>query len=119
MPIGRRRRSTSSTTSHPEWLAQRGAVTLTFSADSGVLERRTETTPGWKRFAGGRCRRAASLLQVSADSAWSPRAAGPATTPGCSACGCATSCRRRPAATGLPAPLPAARARPSGRRCCA
>lgn len=59
----------------PIWLTQRGRVTLTFSVDGDLLERRTETTPGWKRFElPGGSRGAA--LQVSADSAWSPRAAG-------------------------------------------
>ena len=60
----------------PEWLAQRGAVTLTFSVDSGVLERRTETTAGWKRFALPSAPPGGGLLRVSADSVWSPRAAG-------------------------------------------
>jgi hypothetical protein len=60
----------------PEWLAQRGAVTLTFSADSGVLERRTETTAGGKRFTPAGAAPGGGLLRVSADGAWSPRAAG-------------------------------------------
>ncbi|MEO8601636.1 MAG: hypothetical protein ABI629_03565 [bacterium] len=60
----------------PAWLAQRGAVTLTFSTAAGLIERRSETTPGWKRFEVPPVAGAGPLLFVSADSAWSPRAAG-------------------------------------------
>jgi hypothetical protein len=55
------------------WLQQRGTVALEFATASGVVARRTESEPGWKTLplpAG-----AGPLLHVSADSAWSPRAA--------------------------------------------
>jgi len=60
----------------PAWLAQRGTVTLTFSTAAGVVERRRETAAGWKRFDLPAAAQAGPLLHVSADSAWSPRAAG-------------------------------------------
>lgn len=59
---------------HPAWIAQRGTVRLQFAIDGAVLAERAETTPGWKTLpvpAGGD-----GLLQISADSTWSPRAAG-------------------------------------------
>ncbi|MFN8643940.1 MAG: hypothetical protein U0802_20650 [Candidatus Binatia bacterium] len=58
----------------PAWIAQRGRVRLTFADDDGVVAERTETAPGWKTLVLPR--RTAGLLAVSADSAWSPRAAG-------------------------------------------
>ena len=58
------------------WLGQRGAVTLQFATAQGVLARQTETEPGWKRLHLALPPGHGPLLHVSADSAWSPRAAG-------------------------------------------
>jgi hypothetical protein len=60
----------------PSWLAQRGAVTLQFATARGVLARQTETEPGWKTIHLALPSGHGPLLHVSADSAWSPRAAG-------------------------------------------
>lgn len=59
---------------HPAWIAQRGAVRLEFAIDGEPLATRIETTPGWKTLPvpAGRD----GLLQGSADSTWTPRAAG-------------------------------------------
>ena len=61
----------------PEWLAQRGAVTLTVQRPtpacwSGAPRRRPGGSTSRRRGAAPR----GELLRVSADSAWSPRAAG-------------------------------------------
>ncbi len=59
---------------HPAWIAQRGAVRLEFAIDGEPFATRVETTPGWKALPvpNGRT----GLLQGSADSVWTPRAAG-------------------------------------------
>jgi hypothetical protein len=59
----------------PEWIRQRGKVDLTFSMTGTVLARRVETEPGWKSVrldkpSSGR------ILEVRADSVWTPRAGG-------------------------------------------
>jgi hypothetical protein len=61
---------------HPEWLRQRGRVTIRFATARGPLARKNETTPGWKRVQLALPSGHGPLLHVSADSAWSPRAAG-------------------------------------------
>lgn len=60
----------------PHWIAQRGRVTLRFSLGGRSAAERVEVDPGWKRAiidvpAGG-----APVLDVVADSVWSPRAGG-------------------------------------------
>lgn len=60
----------------PAWIAQRGSVTLTFAGREGEPWRRTETAPGWQRIPLPPGVGPGDLLYVSADSAWSPRAAG-------------------------------------------
>lgn len=59
---------------HPAWIAQRGRVELQFAIDGDPLAIRSETTPGWKTLPLPRGRR--GILQITADSVWSPRAAG-------------------------------------------
>lgn len=59
---------------HPAWLAQRGAVRLTFAVDGRPLTERVITTPGWKTLPLEGV--GPGLLQGEADSTWSPRAAG-------------------------------------------
>jgi hypothetical protein len=61
---------------HPEWIRQRGQVTLQFATARGVVARQTESTPGWKHLQLALPAGHGPLLHVSADSAWSPRAAG-------------------------------------------
>lgn len=61
---------------HPEWLRQRGQVTMQFATARGPLARKTETRPGWKRVQLALPSGHGPQLDVSADSAWSPRAAG-------------------------------------------
>lgn len=60
----------------PAWIAQRGRVTITVSGRDGPAERHTEEAPGWRRIALPPGVRGGDLLYVSADSSWSPRAAG-------------------------------------------
>ncbi|MBX3027555.1 hypothetical protein KF840_21875 [bacterium] len=60
----------------PAWVAQRGRVTLTFAAGEGPALQRTESAAGWYRVALPAGGGTGDLLSVSADSAWSPRAAG-------------------------------------------
>jgi hypothetical protein len=61
---------------HPDWLRQRGQVTLQFATARGPLRSQTETSPGWKTLRLEPPSGAGPLLYVSADSSWSPRAAG-------------------------------------------
>jgi hypothetical protein len=61
---------------HPEWLRQRGQVTIQFATARGPLARKNETTPGWKRVRLALPPGHGPLLHVSTDSAWSPHAAG-------------------------------------------
>jgi hypothetical protein len=61
---------------HPEWIRQRGKVGLVFSAGGHILAERTETSPGWKAVHLQLPASAARVLEVAADSPWSPRAAG-------------------------------------------
>ena len=58
---------------HPEWLRQRGQVTMQFATARGPLARKNETTPGWKRVQLALPSGHGPLLHVSADSAWSAR----------------------------------------------
>jgi hypothetical protein len=58
----------------PEWIAQRGQVALSFSADGRVLAQRTEDLPGWKTIRLPAPPQHQQLLEVRADSAWVPRA---------------------------------------------
>ena len=60
----------------PEWIRQRGVVTLRFAAGRQVLEHRVETEPGWKTVALTLPPGAPRIVDVAADSAWSPRAGG-------------------------------------------
>lgn len=60
----------------PAWIAQRGRVTLTIAGAAGQGRQRTESAAGWYRVALPAGVGAGDLLYVSADSAWSPRAAG-------------------------------------------
>jgi hypothetical protein len=61
---------------HPEWLRQRGTVTLTFAMGRHVLAQRVETEPGWKTVDVPLPAPHGRILDVTADSLWSPRAAG-------------------------------------------
>jgi len=58
----------------PEWIAQRGQVALSFSADGRVLEHRNEDQPGWKTIHLPVTPLHQRLLEVEADSAWVPHA---------------------------------------------
>lgn len=59
----------------PTWIHQRGQVTLRFRAGGTMLTEQVHDTSGWKSVELNVPPGAGSLLQVSADSAWSPRAA--------------------------------------------
>ena len=59
----------------PQWIAQRGRVTLRFATAAGLLEERVESSPGWKRLHATLPAGHGPLLHIHADSAWSPRAA--------------------------------------------
>jgi hypothetical protein len=59
----------------PQWIAQRGRVTLRFATAAGLLEERVESSPGWKRLNATLPAGHGPLLHIHADSAWSPRAA--------------------------------------------
>ncbi len=61
---------------HPEWIQQRGQVRLQFSLGARVFAGRVEIEPGWKAIEVPATAGSARLLEVAADSAWSPRAAG-------------------------------------------
>jgi hypothetical protein len=60
----------------PEWIRQRGRITLSFAAGGQMLASRTETEPGWKTVALQVPANADRMLHVRADSAWNPRASG-------------------------------------------
>lgn len=60
----------------PEWIAQRGVVTLRFMTAAGVLAERVEREPGWRSLHVPLPADAGPVLHVAADSAWNPRAAG-------------------------------------------
>jgi hypothetical protein len=57
----------------PEWIEQQGRVTLEFSVDGRTAARRVEAEPGWKRVNIGSLT-TSGVLDVVADSAWTPRA---------------------------------------------
>ena len=59
---------------HPAWIAQRGRVQLEFAIDGQPLAQRVETTPGWKTLPLDGV--TGQVLQVAADSVWTPRASG-------------------------------------------
>jgi hypothetical protein len=59
---------------HPAWLQQRGTVRLSFAVDGRPLATRDITSPGWKSLPLEGV--GPGLLQGTADSTWSPRAAG-------------------------------------------
>lgn len=61
----------------PEWIAQQGRVRLRFATAAGPLVERLETRAGWKHLHAPAPPGHGSVLHVTADSAWSPRAAGP------------------------------------------
>lgn len=60
----------------PHWIRQRGQVRLTFSLGGVPVAERLETTPGWKTVSVDVPKGEAAILDVTADSAWNPRAAG-------------------------------------------
>jgi len=60
----------------PEWIRQRGRVVLNFSVAGRVLANRIETESGWKRVHLRMPANSGHVLDVAADSAWNPRAAG-------------------------------------------
>jgi hypothetical protein len=60
----------------PAWISQQGSVTLALSGGGGAPLQHTVTTPGWQHVTLPPGVAAGDLLYVSADSAWSPRAAG-------------------------------------------
>jgi hypothetical protein len=62
----------------PEWIRQRGTVELEFAVGGQSLEKRTETTPGWKIVKLDVPHGAKPVLDVEANSLWNPRAAGAA-----------------------------------------
>jgi hypothetical protein len=59
---------------HPAWIAQRGTIHLRFTLDDELIAERDETEPGWKTLPVAAER--GGFLQMTADSVWSPRAAG-------------------------------------------
>jgi hypothetical protein len=59
----------------PEWIQQQGRVTLEFSVDGRTVAERVDTEPGWKRVNIGSLT-TSGVLDVVADSAWTPRAGG-------------------------------------------
>lgn len=65
----------------PQWIAQRGRVRLTFSLDGQPVSERIETESGWKQVSVDVPPGAPPLVDVTADSAWSPRAGGAADDP--------------------------------------
>jgi hypothetical protein len=58
----------------PEWIEQQGRVTVEFSVDGRTVAGRVEAEPGWKRVDIGSLT-TSGVLDVVADSAWTPRAA--------------------------------------------
>jgi len=58
----------------PEWIEQQGRVTLEFSVEGRAVAERVEAEPGWKRVNVG-LPTTSGVLDVVADSAWTPRAA--------------------------------------------
>jgi hypothetical protein len=58
----------------PEWIRQRGRVSLTFSMQGEVLSRRTETEPGWHSLSLAAPSGGDRVLHVVADSTWTPLA---------------------------------------------
>lgn len=60
----------------PAWIRQRGRVTLDFSMRGVPLAERVEVEAGWKTAHLNVPPGAGHLLEVAADSAWSPRAGG-------------------------------------------
>jgi len=58
----------------PEWIAQRGQVTLRFSAGGRVVAQRNEDQPGWKTIHLPLALQHERLLEVDADSTWVPNA---------------------------------------------
>ncbi|MBI1814307.1 MAG: hypothetical protein HYR72_04975 [Deltaproteobacteria bacterium] len=61
---------------HPEWLRQRGGVTLRFTLDGQAVAERVEAEAGWKTLSLTPTGRGPHLLEVVADSTWNPRAGG-------------------------------------------
>lgn len=61
---------------HPAWIEQRGIVRLRFSLDGEVIAEKVESEPGWHSVRLNVGDAAGRLLDVTADSTWSPRAAG-------------------------------------------
>jgi hypothetical protein len=59
----------------PEWISQRGRVRLAFSSDGKPLATRIESEPGWKSVEL-QLPSTPARVEVSADSAWNPRAGG-------------------------------------------
>jgi hypothetical protein len=60
----------------PEWIRQRGQVTLGFSMGGHVIGNQIETAPGWKTIHVQLPATRKRVLHVAADSTWNPRAAG-------------------------------------------
>jgi len=65
----------------PEWIRQRGRVRLTFSIAGEPVGERVEADPGWKQVTVDVPAGASPVVDVVADSAWSPRASGGAADP--------------------------------------
>lgn len=60
----------------PEWLRQRGRIELQFSTAGRLVAAREETEAGWKKVTLEVPAVADGWLEVTADSAWTPRAGG-------------------------------------------
>ncbi|MFI5396498.1 MAG: hypothetical protein ACHQ9S_13275 [Candidatus Binatia bacterium] len=60
----------------PAWIGQRGSVTLNFSMRGAALAERVEVESGWKTARLNLPAGSKGILDVAADSAWCPRAAG-------------------------------------------
>jgi hypothetical protein len=60
----------------PAWIEQRGRVRLRFSLGGSTLREKLETDPGWHTVRLNLNGVKGRVLDVTADSAWSPRAAG-------------------------------------------
>lgn len=85
----------------PEWLRQRGRVRLEFFADGRSLAIREEQEGGWKTVTTDAVPQGAALLEVRADSSWTPRVIDAGSEPRLRAVRLADP----PAVAGNPAPV--------------
>jgi hypothetical protein len=75
-PVGTRRDLELEYYVDPAWIEQRGRVRLRFSLGGSVLSEEVETDPGWHTARFDLNGVKGRVLDVTADSTWSPRAAG-------------------------------------------